>query len=102
MEPESSLPHLQKPATCPSASLYEIFCNEVKSLQPAVVSTLPSPNWRTTPCPLSATAYLLYSPLLRISGGRSSICNLRTRHNMLPGTHHKALSMTAVTNASIM
>jgi hypothetical protein len=45
------------------------------------------PSWRTTPCRLSATAYSKYSQLSSISGGRSSIRNLRTRHAVVIGTH---------------
>jgi hypothetical protein len=41
--------------------------------------TLP-PNWKTTPCCLSAVAYSIYSQLTSIAGGRSSIRNPRTRH----------------------
>jgi hypothetical protein len=46
----------------------------------------PTSSWRTTPCRLSATAYSIYSQLLSISGGRSSIRNLRTRMSWW-GTH---------------
>jgi hypothetical protein len=45
------------------------------------------PNWRITPCRLSATAYSIHSQLLSISAGRSSIRNLRTRHAVVTGTH---------------
>jgi hypothetical protein len=51
---------------------------------------LPPPQpltWRTTPCRLSTTAYSVYSQLSSISGGRSSIRNLRTRHAVVTGTH---------------
>jgi hypothetical protein len=40
----------------------------------------PTPSWRTTPCYLSTTAYSIYSQLMSIAGGRSSIRNPRTRH----------------------
>jgi hypothetical protein len=46
----------------------------------------PTPNWRTTLCRLSATAYSMDSQLPSISGGRSSILNLRTRHAMVTAT----------------
>jgi hypothetical protein len=42
---------------------------------------------RPTPCRLSATAYSIYSQLPSISGGRSSIRNLRTRHAVVTVTH---------------
>ena len=47
-----------------------------------VVSASPNPaSCRTTPCRLSATAYSIYSQLPIHTGGRSSIRNLRTRHD---------------------
>jgi hypothetical protein len=33
------------------------------------------PSWRTASCRLSAAAYSIYSQLISIAGGRSSICN---------------------------
>ena len=36
---------------------------------------------------LSATAYSIYSQLPSISGGRSAIHNLKTRHAVVTGTH---------------
>ena len=44
------------------------------------------PSRRTTPCRLSATAYLIYSQLPSTSAGRSYIRNLRTRHAVVTGT----------------
>jgi hypothetical protein len=38
------------------------------------------PSWKTTPCRLSATAYSIYSQLLSVPGGLTSIHNLRMHH----------------------
>jgi len=95
-EPEGSLPHPQAPPTCPCTEQsfcpgprpYEISRNEASPLRWAVVSTSPNlPNWRTTPCQLSATAYSRYSQLPSIYGGHSSTRNLRTRHAVATRTH---------------
>jgi len=40
----------------------------------------PTPSWRTTPCRLSATDYIVYSQLPSVPGGLPSIRNLRMRH----------------------
>ena len=47
----------------------------------------PNPQLEDTLCRLSATAYSIYSQLSSVSGGRSSIRNLRTRHAVATGTH---------------
>jgi hypothetical protein len=52
-----------------------------------LLTTRPTSSWRTTLCRLSTTAYSMYSQLLYITGGRTSICNQRTRHAVVIGTH---------------
>jgi hypothetical protein len=44
------------------------------------------PNWRTTPCRLSADAYSVYLQLPSIAGCRCSIRNLRTSHAVVTVT----------------
>jgi hypothetical protein len=44
-------------------------------------------SWRTTPCQLPVTTYSMYSQLPSITGGCSSIRNLRTCHAVVTGTH---------------
>jgi hypothetical protein len=46
-----------------------------------------TPKVEDPPCRLSATAYSMYSQLPSITGGRSSIRNLRTRHAVVTGSH---------------
>jgi hypothetical protein len=94
MEPESSLPHSQEPATCPyhqrispGPRLCDLFRNMVFFTMRTCQHLAQPPSWRTTPCRLSATAYPMYSQLPSISGGRSSIRNPRTRHAVVTGTH---------------
>jgi len=60
MEPEGSLPHLQKSTTCPRARIYDTFRNGAKSLRPGVVSTLPNLP-KLEQHPLSAVRYCLFS-----------------------------------------
>jgi hypothetical protein len=65
-----------------------MFHNMFKFLWRGVFRNSPKPSsCTTTPCRLSATPYILYSQLPSISGGRSSIRNLRTRHAVVTGTH---------------
>jgi hypothetical protein len=42
-----------------------------------------TPNWRTTPCSLSAAAYSIYSQLPSIGGGSPSLPNPGPRHAVL-------------------
>jgi hypothetical protein len=60
METEGSLSHLQKPATCPSTRLYEMFRNGVESLRPGVVSILPNLP-KLEDHPLLAVRYCLFN-----------------------------------------
>jgi hypothetical protein len=62
-----------------------ICCYDLNSAN--IILQLSPPLWRTTPCQLSATAYSMYSQLPSITGGRSSIRKLRTRHAVVTGTH---------------
>jgi hypothetical protein len=101
MELEGSLPYSQEPATCtypePLLRLPRMISPVTRSVyntQHNYFFTVGSchrlaqpPSWRTTPCRLSATVYLIYSELPSISAGRSSIRNLRTRHAVVTGTH---------------
>jgi hypothetical protein len=50
-------------------------------------SSRPPPNWITTLCRLSKTAYLIYPHLPPITEGRSSIRNVRTRRAMVTGSY---------------
>jgi hypothetical protein len=105
MEPEGSLPCSQQPATCPclkqqdrsgpwlsqptfrisililSSRLSWLFRNMIKCLWWWIDST--SCNLQAGGPPLAGcprSAYSIYPQLPFISGGRSSIRNLRTRH----------------------
>jgi hypothetical protein len=91
MEPQGSSPCSQNPATGPypdpaeSSSIpisrrsrSEAFRNVSQQIN--VYPHAQPPNWRTTLCRLSATAYSIYSQLPSVSGGLLSIRNLRTRH----------------------
>jgi len=85
MEAEGSLRHSYVPATYQRISPGECFVT-CYLLQCGVVST--SPSWRTAPCRLSATAYLIHhSPLNFSSGCHFSVSNLRTRHAVVTATH---------------
>jgi hypothetical protein len=44
-------------------------------------------SWRTVPCQFLAAAYLLYSQLPSIAGGRSSVRNPKMCHAVVTGTH---------------
>jgi hypothetical protein len=86
MEYEGLSPHLQVLAVCPypepdkpsSHPVYTVPKDRFKS--EALWSGSLRFGWKTTPFRLPATAYLVYSQLLSISGGCSSIRNLRTPH----------------------
>jgi hypothetical protein len=41
-----------------------MFRNMIRFYGEELLETRPTPNWKTTPCRLSATAYLIYSQLL--------------------------------------
>ena len=52
-----------------------------------IVSTSPNPpNWRTTPCRLSATDFSIYWPLPSVLEAVPPSANLRTRHAVVTGT----------------
>jgi hypothetical protein len=125
MEPEGSLPNSQHPATCPCRSIKsmpphptpltssvprqllvsnptissrlrpcKIFSNIVKFLR--VVSTSSNPKAGGPPfvrCSRLLIQYIRQLP--SISGGRSSIRNLRTPHALVTGT---SLSSNAAVN----
>ena len=82
MEPESSLPYSQAPAISPmSISEHNFFYGE------ELLAPLPTPKLEGHP--LSAVRdclFNLFAATLHI-GGRSSIRNLRTRHDVVTGTH---------------
>ena len=85
VEPEGLSPHSQQPATWfrgffEYVVIWLIFYGE-ELLAPRSIK-----SWGTTPCRLSATSYSIYSQLPSLSGGRSSILNLRTRHAVVTGT----------------
>jgi hypothetical protein len=54
----------------PSPSPFVAFSNMLIFYGEESLATRPTPSWRTTPCRLSAIAYLIYSQLSSISGGR--------------------------------
>jgi hypothetical protein len=103
MEPEGSLLHSKEPATCPypepfpllklyqrispGPRLFIVFCNMVIFYGEELLAPRPTPKLEDHPLSASATAYTMYSQLPSISGGRSSIHNLRTRHAVVTGTH---------------
>jgi hypothetical protein len=75
------------PKISPIPRLLVIFRYMIQFLRWGVVNLAQPPSWRTNPCRLSATAYSKYSQQPSITGGRSSIRNLRTRHAVVTGTH---------------
>ena len=65
----------------------EMFRNMAMFVRWGVVNTSPnSLSWSTSSCPLTATAYSVYSQLPSICGGRSSVCNLKTRRAVVTAT----------------
>jgi hypothetical protein len=61
----------------------------------------PVPKLEDDPFRPSATAYSMYSQLPSISGGRSSIRNLRTRHAVVTGTHLTRFSYLPYSNSCL-
>jgi hypothetical protein len=47
----------------------------------------PPPSCTTTPCRLSVAAYSMYSQLTSITGGRPSIRDPKTHHDLVTGIH---------------
>jgi hypothetical protein len=112
MEPEGSLPHSQVPATCPYPELarsspchvHFSFLSSYQSINPGPrqvfmtrnkasfygeeLST-PSPTPKHQYHPLSDVRDYLFNIFAATlhTGGRSSICNLRTCHAVVTGTH---------------
>jgi hypothetical protein len=84
MEPGGSLPQSQE-LKCPR--LFCLFRNIMIFYGEELLAPRPTPKLEDNPCRLSATAYSMYSKLPSITGGRSSIRNLRTRHAVVTGTH---------------
>jgi hypothetical protein len=84
--PQGSLPHLQTVGVH-VRGLVKCFVHRKFFMVRICQHLVQPPIWRITPCRLSATAYSKYSQLPPISGGRSSIRNLRTRHAVVTGTH---------------
>jgi hypothetical protein len=68
--------------------LCAVFRNMVIFYGEELLAPCPTPKLEDHPCRLSTTAYSMYSQLPSISGGRSSICNLRTHHAVVTGTHY--------------
>ena len=80
----------------PVPRLLRLFRNMVMFLRWGVVSTSPNPQAGGPPIVGCPTASSIYSPLPSISGGRSSIRHLRTRHAMVTGTQIKGQMITHV------
>jgi hypothetical protein len=57
------------------------FRNMIRFYGEELLAPRPTRSWRTTPCRLSTTAYSTHN------GGRSSIRNLGTRHEVVTGNH---------------
>jgi hypothetical protein len=92
-------PALYRHITFHNPNLISIFCRlgrlskecvqvrgSIATFGEGLLSSHPTPSWRTTPCPLSAAAYSIYLKLPSTAGGPSSIRNLRRRH-VATGTH---------------
>jgi len=71
----------------PSPRPCEMFLNVPTFTVRSCLAPRPKRSWSTTSCRVSATTHWIYLQLPSISGGRSSIRKLRTRHAVLTGTH---------------
>jgi hypothetical protein len=99
MEPEGSLPRSQVPVTCPYPGLrscqkispgsrpFGTFRNTIRFYGKELLA--PSPTLKLKDHPLSAVRDCLFNIFAATlhTGDRYSICNLRTRHAAVTGTH---------------
>ena len=100
MEPEGSLLHSQVPATCPNPEPNSpdprltvwIFRNRIRFYDEELLAPRPTPKLEDHPLStVRDCSFNIFAATLHI-GGRSSICNLRTRHAAVTGaTYHGAL-----------
>jgi len=108
MELEGSLPHSQVPVTCPYHSInpgrrlsVRTFRNEICFYGEEVLALRPNPNLEDYP--LSAVhdcLFNIFAVTLHI-GGRSSIRNLRTRHDVVTETHLSRIIIIIVIQLTI-
>jgi hypothetical protein len=93
MEREGSFPHSQVPATCPRLPVWT-FRNLIRFYGEKLLASRPISKLRDHPLSFVRDYLVNIFPTNLQIGGRISIRNLRTLHDVVTGTHLSRLTYT--------